>query len=194
MIDGYIQFISHASALIWLFILLKQYKKEFFVLFLLLNLSTVIAFIMWFVFRYNTNAPMIFFALLIILELTKKNFPGTKSKILFVTASLAVSLFFLFADLPLTSMSVIIIVCLVITVLFIRKIVLSLAHKAELNFIHLLLLLYFLTVLFKLNNALLGSGFGMYYFLIFEILHILFGISFCFVTEETKVFRVKGLA
>ncbi|MHC1738464.1 MAG: hypothetical protein AB9882_10680 [Ignavibacteriaceae bacterium] len=148
---------------------------------------------MWLVFRYNTNAPMIFFSLLIILELTKKNFPGTKSKILFVTASLVVSLFFLFVNLPLTSMSVLLIICLAITALFIRKIILSLAYKAEVNLIHLLLLFYYLTVLFKLNNALLGVGFGMFNFLVFEIIHILFGFSFCFITEKTKVFKFKDL-
>lgn len=189
----YIILISHLSALIWLFILAKHYKKEFFNIFLFLNLSTVAAFIMFFIFSYNTNGPMIFFSLLVILELIKKNFPGIKFKIFFVAASLAVSLFSFIVNLPLTSMSFLLIICVIIIALFIRKIILNLAYNAEVNLLHLLLLFYFLTVLFKLNNALLGVNLGMFYFVIFEFIHILFGISFCFITEKTKVFRFNPL-
>lgn len=193
MSGEYLVLISHLSALSWLFILIKHYKKEFFNLFLFLNLSTVAAFIMLFVFRHNTNGPMIFFSLLVILELIKKNFPGIKFKIFFVAASLAVSLFSFIVNLPLTSMSFLLIICVIITALFIRKIILNLAYNAEVNLLHLLLLFYFLTVLFKLNNALLGVNLGMFYFVIFEFIHILFGISFCFITEKTKVFRFNPL-
>lgn len=178
---------------VWLLIIIRHYKKEYYYFFLIAGCEIVTTFFFWKVFHYNTNAPLIFFSLLLIPALERNFFKPLKRKIIFVSFVAVVTIFNLIINIPVVGMWITLAGALVILTIFLKRIILSIALKSELNLIHAIFLLYYLSAIIRLYNGILQVDLGYFNFLVFNFLNIIIGIAFLFVNEDTKIFKFKSL-
>jgi len=188
---GFILLVSHAATIVWLFTLIRHFRGEYFYFFLFSNCANISGLILWALFSYNTNLVMLFFAFLLIPAVEKNLLKNSREKLIYLGTVTTVTLVFFPVNSPFVVVSLVLFIYLFLTLSFIRKIILSVAFSAEINLIHLLLLFYSLSIVVKIYNGLIGPGFGYYNFLVFQIINIIMGIIFTFVTPDTKVFKIK---
>lgn len=185
-----ILFIS-LNTIVWLLTLLKQYRTEYFYFFVLLNVMDIVTLAGWMSFDFSSNVIMFFITTLILLSILPNIYKNAKRRHIYVEAALLITAVFHFFDLSHTTLWGIMILCVVIILIITRRIIVTSTYQGILNLMHLLLLFYYLTVVFKLFNTISGVDMGVFYFWFFQVMHLLTGLAFCFVNVNTKHFEIK---
>ncbi len=180
--------IMYLSALIWLFPPIKQHKTQYFTFFLILAIFDPILYTMYLIFRLQTLKfyPLITFLIIISLS-------SIKNKLLWLASFVVIIILtYVYQNDTKNLYYLCIILLSVVLFLIINKLMLMIIQHKVLNVFLSLLLVYALINELKFIAIALNLYQGVTSFYLASFTQLFFGISFSFITINTKNFPVPS--
>lgn len=178
--------INYLSILIWLMPPIKQYKTQYFTFFLTLAICDPILYSMYLIFKIQTLKFYPLFIFLLIISLS-----NIINKLLWLASFvIIIILTYIYQNDTKTLYYLCIILLSIIIFLIISKLMLMIIQHKVLNVFLSLLLFYSLINVLKFISAALSINQGGFSFTLASFSQLFFGISFSFITINTKNFSV----
>ncbi|MFH1195205.1 MAG: hypothetical protein V1720_05805 [bacterium] len=181
--------ISLFDVLVWILPIFKQYRTDYFLFFLVLGISDVIAVILAFVFHLQTvNIYPVTTLLLMVVLLNNR-----KSTVVLLLVITGYFLTIIFGKIHYMTIYVInAILVFIVLLLLIRELYNKIVTRRILNWFLFVLVIYFTSNVVKILAFLINpSSPGLIQMIVTTFLQIGFGIFFCFATVENTNWKLK---
>lgn len=182
------QLIIYASILFWLFPVIRHYKGNYFIYFLILALSDPLAIACVAVFKIQPTVIHAIAAICLFYSIDTVRHEFIRLWMLNLIIIITFIILLLLQSIPLF---LILIFHFLVLYVFIKKLMIKLYQFGELNWFYMVLIFYEITALVKLIVLISGAEIGIVYYFLTVTFQFLIAIFFTIFREESSFLRLR---
>jgi hypothetical protein len=188
------QFFLISSIILWLLPPIRQFRSDYFYFFIIIALTDPITHVLRWYFYSGTNIQIIILQIALVFSLFQ---PEILKKYIIAVIIFAVVILSLSVLKPteMIDLYLIIFINASIFIIFLKRALVNIINKKEINIFHFALLFYEMIVITKLLNVILQFANALYYFYISTIFQYLLAVFFFMLREDNRkiIFPLKSL-
>ena len=182
------QLITIASIFFWLFPVIRQYRGNYFIYFLILALADPIAMLCVAVFNIQPTIIHAIAGISLFYSIDTINHQFSKLWLLYMLIAISFVIALLMLSNPLF---LILIFHFLILILFIKKLMVKMYQLGNFNWFYLVLIFYEITVILKVIVFLSGANIGILHFYLTLAFQFLIALFFTIFREESQVLKIQ---